>query len=168
MAIYITHKEQNFSVGDNVRIHQKIKEQTSKGEKTRIQFFEGLVIATRGEAENKSFTVRRIATGGIGVERIFPLASPLIEKVDVIAKGSARRAKLYYLRDKTQKEVADVTKRYSRLKSAQAASLRKSKSKSKTKPEAAPKKAAAKAVKKVAKAPAAAKKVVKAAKKSAK
>jgi large subunit ribosomal protein L19 len=155
MAIYITHKEQNFAVGDNVRIHQKIKEQTSKGERSRIQFFEGLVIATRGEAENKSFTVRRIAVGGIGVERIFPLDSPLIEKVDIIAKGSARRAKLYYLRDKTQKEVADVTKRYSRLKSAQAASLKKSKTR--IKPKTAPKKVVAKAVKKTAKAPASAK-----------
>lgn len=132
MALEVIHKDSPFHVGDAVRVHQRITEdQGPKGERIRIQFFEGLVISARGHGSNKSFTVRRIGAGGIGIERIFPLNSPLIEKVDVVSKGRVRRAKLYYLREKSAREVADVTKRYSRLRSAQAASEKKVKSKRK-------------------------------------
>lgn len=131
MALEVIHKNNSFHIGDAVRVHQRITETGPKGDRIRIQFFEGLVIATRGHGDNKSFTVRRIGAGGIGIERIFPLNSPLIEKVDIVSKGQVRRAKLYYLRDKSAKEVSDVTKRYSRLHSAQAASTKKAKGKRK-------------------------------------
>lgn len=88
-----------FSVGDKVKVYQKIQEK----DKVRLQPFEGIVIAIRGEGENKMFTVRKIATGGIGVERIWPLYSPWIEKIKVVKKGKVRRAKLYYLREKPTK-----------------------------------------------------------------
>jgi large subunit ribosomal protein L19 len=85
-----------FKSGDQVKVHIKVKE----GEKTRTQVFSGIVIAKRGEGENKTFCVRRPSKEGVFVERIFPLFSPLIEKVEVVKKGKVRRAKLYYLRKK--------------------------------------------------------------------
>lgn len=96
--------EINFRPGDTVRVHQKIKE----GEGVKTQIFEGIVLGIRGRGENKSFTVRKIAVGGIGVERIWPLNSPSIEKVVVIRKGHVRRAKLYYLRKRTGKKAVKV------------------------------------------------------------
>jgi len=90
-----------FHVGDTVRVHQKFKED----EKIRTQVFEGKVIAIRGREENKTFTVRKIAIGGIGVERIWPLISPWITKIVVVKKGKVRRSKLYYLRKGVQKKV---------------------------------------------------------------
>lgn len=107
MALSVIHNGGQFSVGDLVRVHQKIQED----QKIRTQIFEGTVIALRGMGQNKSFTVRRIGSGGIGVERIFPLFSPLIEKVEVKAKGRVRRSKLYYLRTKTASELAEITKK---------------------------------------------------------
>lgn len=87
----------NFVPGDIVRVHQKIKE----GEKIRIQIFEGVVIKIKGRGVNKSFTVRK-TVGQVAVERIFPVNTPNIEKVDVKGhlKEKVRRAKLYYLREK--------------------------------------------------------------------
>ncbi len=82
-----------FRPGDNVRVHVKIKE----GDKERIQVFEGAVIAQRRAANHSTFTVRKMSFGH-GVERIFPLHSPLIEKIEVVRAGRVRRAKLYYLR----------------------------------------------------------------------
>jgi large subunit ribosomal protein L19 len=84
-----------FQAGDTVRVHVRVVE----GEKERIQVFEGVVIARKGGANRETFTVRKISYG-IGVERIFPLHSPMIDKVDVIREGRVRRAKLYYLRGK--------------------------------------------------------------------
>jgi large subunit ribosomal protein L19 len=112
MALTIVHDKQSFSIGDIVRVHQKITE----AEKTRIQVFEGMVIAIRGEGKNKTFTVRRIGAGGVGVERIFPLYSPLLEKVEVVKHGRVRRSKLYYLREKTAHEIAEITKGHNRSK----------------------------------------------------
>ncbi len=85
----------DFVPGDLVRVHQKIKED----EKTRIQIFEGVVLAIRGRGENKSFTVRKLV-GSIAVERIWPVGSPNIDKVEIKAhsKTRVRRAKLYHLR----------------------------------------------------------------------
>jgi large subunit ribosomal protein L19 len=88
----------NFAVGDQVDIHQRILE----GQKERIQVFSGTVISRRGEGMREMFTVRRIVQGE-GVERIFPLHSPKIAKVEVKRTGQVRRAKLYYLRDRIGK-----------------------------------------------------------------
>jgi large subunit ribosomal protein L19 len=87
-----------FEVGDQVEVHQRILE----GEKERTQIFAGVVIARRGEGMREMFTVRRIVQGE-GVERIFPVHSPRIAKVDVKRSGVVRRAKLYYLRDRVGK-----------------------------------------------------------------
>ena len=85
-------------VGDLVKVHVKIKE----GEKFRIQIFEGTVIAKKHGGINETFTVRRVAHG-CGIERVFPLHSPTVEKVEVVREGKVRRAKLYYLRDRVGK-----------------------------------------------------------------
>ena len=83
----------DFLVGDTVKVHVKIKE----GDKERIQIFEGVVIARRNGDLRSTFTVRKISFGQ-GVERIFPLHSPIVDKIEVAKKGKVRRAKLYYLR----------------------------------------------------------------------
>ena len=83
----------SFRAGDQVRVHVKIKE----GDKERVQVFEGAVIGRRSAASHSTFTVRKISFGH-GVERIFPLHSPAIEKIEVVRSGRVRRAKLYYLR----------------------------------------------------------------------
>lgn len=99
-----------FHIGDTIRVHYKLiekekiagkaKREVKEEIKERIQVFEGIVISIRGEGENKSFTVRRIGVGAIGIERILPLNSPWITKVTVKKKGKVKRAKLYYLRGK--------------------------------------------------------------------
>lgn len=86
------------SIGDTVKVHVRIKE----GDKSRIQMFEGTVIAKKHGGISETFTVRRLSHG-CGVERVFPLHSPVVEKVDIIRKGKVRRAKLYYLRDRVGK-----------------------------------------------------------------
>ena len=86
------------TVGDTVRVHLKVKE----GNRERIQIFEGTVIAKKHGGIEETFTVRRISYG-IGVEKVFPLHAPSIEKVEVVRHGKVRRAKLYYLRDRVGK-----------------------------------------------------------------
>jgi large subunit ribosomal protein L19 len=88
----------DFAPGDSVRVHVKVRE----GEKERIQIFAGVVIARRGGGTRETFTVRKISSG-IGVERIFPLHSPVIDRIEVERKGAVRRAKLYYLRQRKGK-----------------------------------------------------------------
>lgn len=83
----------DFGPGDTVKVHVKIKE----GEKERVQVFQGVVISKRKGTVNATFTVRKVSYG-VGVERIFPLHSPVISKVEVISRGRVRRAKIYYLR----------------------------------------------------------------------
>jgi large subunit ribosomal protein L19 len=83
----------NFGPGDNVKVHVKIRE----GEKERIQVFQGVVISKRKGNTNATFTVRKVSYG-VGVERIFPLHSPALDKIEVITRGRVRRAKIYYLR----------------------------------------------------------------------
>ena len=83
----------DFSPGDSVNVHVKIRE----GEKERIQVFQGVVISKRSGTTNATFTVRKISYG-IGVERVFPLHSPIIDKIEVVTRGRVRRAKIYYLR----------------------------------------------------------------------
>ena len=89
-----------INVGDTVKIHQKIRE----GEKERVQVFEGLVIAKKhGEGLNGTFTVRKIAAGGVGVEKVFPVHSPNIVKIERVKTAEVSRAKLYYMRDRLGK-----------------------------------------------------------------
>ena len=87
----------NFGPGDTVRVHVKVVE----GTRERIQPFEGLVISRRNGGINENFTVRRIASHGIGVERTFMIHAPRIDKIEVLRTGQVRRAKLYYLRGRT-------------------------------------------------------------------
>src|SRR5881628_2132690 len=84
-----------FEIGDTVRVHVRVAE----GEKERVQVFEGVVISRKGGQNAESFTVRKVSYG-VGVERIFPLHSPVVERVDVVRQGRVRRAKLFYLRKK--------------------------------------------------------------------
>lgn len=88
-----------FKIGDSVRVHVKIKE----GDKERIQVYSGLVIARDGGSSNETFTVRRVSFGE-GVERVFPIHSPYVTKIEVERSGKVRRAKLYYLRGRTSKQ----------------------------------------------------------------
>ncbi|MEM7352219.1 MAG: 50S ribosomal protein L19 [Acidobacteriota bacterium] len=83
-----------FRAGDTVRVHVRVVE----GSKERIQVFQGVVISRRGGGTRESFTVRKIS-GGVGVERVFPIHSPSIDKIEVVRHGKVRRAKLYYLRE---------------------------------------------------------------------
>ena len=94
----IKNEQLNFNIGDNVKVHVKIKE----GNKERIQIFEGLIIKIKSTGLTKTFTVRKISYG-IGVERTFLVNSPLIEKIDVLRSNKIRRAKLYYMRDRKGK-----------------------------------------------------------------
>jgi len=87
-----------FAVGDTVKVYVRIKE----GEKNRLQIFEGTVIAKKNGGISETFTVRRLAHG-CGIERVFPMHAPVVDKVEVIRKGKVRRAKLYYLRDRVGK-----------------------------------------------------------------
>lgn len=87
-----------FNVGDTVRVYLRIVE----GDKERIQVFEGVVIGRKGGGIRETFTVRKLSYG-VGVERILPLHSPMIQKIEVVKKGDVRRAKLYYLREKKGK-----------------------------------------------------------------
>ena len=84
----------NFRPGDELKVHVRVIE----GNKSRIQVFQGLVIARQGSGIRETFTVRKISYG-VGVERIFPVHAPVIEKIELVRKGEVRRAKLYYLRD---------------------------------------------------------------------
>jgi large subunit ribosomal protein L19 len=97
----------HFRSGDSVRVHLRIRE----GDKERVQVFEGVVLGRSGSGLGETFTVRKISAGGIGVERIFPIHSPRIEKLEVARIGRVRRAKLYYLRDRTGKSARIRSKR---------------------------------------------------------
>jgi large subunit ribosomal protein L19 len=93
-----------FKPGDTVNVHVKVRE----GEKERVQEFQGLVIARRGSGVNATFTVRKISDG-VGVERIFPLHSPRLAKIERVKEGTVRRAKLYYVRKLAAKAVSQKT-----------------------------------------------------------
>jgi len=94
-----------ISSGDTVKVHQRILE----GEKERVQIFEGMVIAIRGEGNSKSITVRKIGPNYVGVERIWPLNSPWIKQIEVSNTGKVRRAKLYYTRNQTRRQLRKIT-----------------------------------------------------------
>jgi len=97
----------SFGAGDTVKVHVKIKE----GEKERIQAFQGVVISKRKGSSNATFTVRKVSYG-IGVERIFPMHSPIIDKIEILTRGRVRRAKIYYLRKLRGKAARIKEKRY--------------------------------------------------------
>ena len=114
-VIKLLEKEQlkdnltNFNTGDTVKVHFRIKE----GTRERIQIFEGAVLKRQGEGVKETFTVRRISYG-VGVERTFPVHSPKIEKIEVIRKGQVRRARLFYLRDRTGKAAKVKEKKFNK------------------------------------------------------
>lgn len=95
-----------FAPGDNVKVHVKVIE----GNRERVQVFQGTVIARKGDGIRETFTVRKISFG-VGVERIFPVHSPVIEKIERVNRGDVRRAKLYYLRDRVGKAAKVKEKR---------------------------------------------------------
>lgn len=95
-----------FSVGDNLKVHVRVRE----GQKTRIQVFQGTVIAKRGSGIQESFTVRKVSSG-IPVERVFPLHGPNVEKIELVKQGRVRRAKLNYLKDRIGKSARITEKR---------------------------------------------------------
>jgi large subunit ribosomal protein L19 len=106
MAISTTILGIQVHTGDLVKVYQKIIESG----KERVQIFEGMVIGIRGRETNKTFTVRKIATGGIGVEKIFPVDSPWITKVEVKKPaGHVRRSKITYVRTKSSRQVAQIS-----------------------------------------------------------
>src|SRR6266849_6442383 len=115
---YLRKKAVDFTVGDTVRVHTKVVE----GDKERIQIFSGVVIGRRGHGLNSMFTVRRISYGE-GVERVFPVHSPRVDKIEVERKGSVRRAKLTYLRKRIGKGAVAVKERETRAPVATAAAL---------------------------------------------
>ena len=104
MAIQVKFQDTTFRVGDTVKVYQ----QFTSGEKKQTQAFEGLVISIRGRGMSKNFTVRKIASDSIGVEKIWPINSPNLKKIEIKKKGNTRRAKLYYLRDRIGKEALKV------------------------------------------------------------
>jgi len=109
MALKITFKETSFGVGDRVRVVQKIKD----GDKSREAVFEGMVIGIKGREPGKTFLVRRIGEGGIGIERIFPLGLPTIDRIVVVKRGTEgiKRSKLYYTRTKAPTEIEMIYKK---------------------------------------------------------
>jgi large subunit ribosomal protein L19 len=108
-------KKLDIRAGDTVRVHQKIEE--AKG-KFRIQIFEGLVLARKhGREAGATFTVRRVSSG-VGVEKIYPLYSPMIDKVEIVKRARVRRAKLYYIRDKVAREARRQLRRTRMMNSA--------------------------------------------------
>jgi large subunit ribosomal protein L19 len=112
---YFRGGKPEFAPGDTIRVHVRVKE----GDKERIQVFQGVVIARRGGGTRETFTVRKIS-GGVGVERIFPFHSPIIDKVELMRRGKVRRAKLYYLRNLRGKAARIEERRDERRDKAQA------------------------------------------------
>jgi large subunit ribosomal protein L19 len=104
MANQTTIRDTKVRVGDTIKVYQLIKE----GDKERTQIYQGIVIGIKGAQENQTFTVRRIATGSVGVERIWPVVSPWITQVQVVKQGDVRRAKLYYLRKRVGRRATKV------------------------------------------------------------
>jgi len=124
MALSAKHNETDFGVGDTIRVTQRIKE----GDRERAQAFEGIVIGIKGRQENKMFTVRRIGAQQIGIERIFTLDGPSLEKIEVVRIGlpGIKRAKLNYIKTKSKREIEKIYSRAtSRIKSKEASKLTK-------------------------------------------
>lgn len=124
----------NLRAGDTVKVFQKIKE----GDKTRLQVFEGLVLARKhGSEMGATFTVRKV-TSGVGVEKTFPLYSPLIDKVEVIRRAKVRQAKLYHIRKKVAKEISREMRRVQTIKQEAPAEVAEQAAPAEKAPEATP------------------------------
>jgi len=115
----------DFQPGDTVRVNVKIIEGTGEEARTRIQAYEGVCIARAGKGQGQSFTVRKISYGE-GVERVFPLFSPSIDSIELVRRGSVRRAKLYYLRDRSGKSARITEREYEGPEASDAAPAEKS------------------------------------------
>jgi large subunit ribosomal protein L19 len=124
MAIEATHKDTKFGVGDIVDLHQTIVEPGK--EKARTQVFQGTVIRIKGRDMGKTITLRRIGAQNVGIELIMPLASPLLEKIEVVREGKrgVRQSKLYYIRHKSKKEIETIYTRAKRKKSEETSHLK--------------------------------------------
>lgn len=119
MANQVKINDSSFAVGDTVKVHYKIIEKEKKAGTTkrsvteeikhRVQPFEGIIIAVKGSPEGRTFTVRKLASDGIGVERIFPANSPWIKEITLVKKGRVRRAKLYYLRASKSSDIKKLS-----------------------------------------------------------
>lgn len=96
-----------FSVGDTIAVHYKIRD--DKDEVKRVQVFKGIVLAIKNSGTRKTFTIRKIGANGIGVERIIPLNSPNIDKIEILKKGKVRRSKIYYMRDRIGRSAMKIT-----------------------------------------------------------
>ena len=120
MALFAKHNETKFGVGDTVRVTQTVVE----NEKKRNYSFEGMVIGIKGRDQGKTFTVRRVGEAKVGIERIFPLHSTIIQSIEVVKPGhkGVRRSKLYYSRDKSRKEIDLISSRFTRKASKKAKS----------------------------------------------
>jgi large subunit ribosomal protein L19 len=103
----VSNEFPDFRAGDTVTVHYKIKE----GNKERIQQFRGVVLQRKGEAHTQTFTVRKMS-GNIGVERIFPLSSPFIDKIELNKRGKVRRARIFYFRERTGKKARIKERKY--------------------------------------------------------
>jgi large subunit ribosomal protein L19 len=103
---YLRDDVPEFGPGDTVKVHVRVVE----GERERVQVFEGIVIRRRGSQLSATFTVRKISFG-VGVERTFPVHSPMISKLEVVTRGAVRRSKLYYLRDRVGKKATKIKER---------------------------------------------------------
>lgn len=106
---FLKENSEKLNVGDTVKVYVKIVE----GKRERIQVFEGIIIGIKGSGTSKTFKVRKVAFG-VGVERTFPVNSPIVDKIEVTRRGKVRRAKLYYLRDRIGKKAQVKEKRYTR------------------------------------------------------
>lgn len=117
MAQYLTYNDETLSIGDTIRVHQEIAE----GNKSRIQIFEGILMAIAGKENGKSLTVRKIGANNVGVEKIFPVNLPAIKKIEVKRRGQVRRSKLYFLRDKVGKSATKIKEKDTNAKTKSAA-----------------------------------------------
>lgn len=114
MAKSFTYHDQTISVGDTISVHQEITE----GEEKRIQVFTGIVIGIKNRGQGKSFTVRKISAQNVGVEKIFPVHLPSIQKIEVDRHGDVKRNKLYYLRERTGKKATRVKEKAAQYETA--------------------------------------------------
>lgn len=116
MALTAKIKDVEFGVGDRVRVHQRIKE----GDKNREAIFEGMVLGISGRGDKRTFTVRRVGEAGVGIEKIFPLLLPSIEKLAVVKRGveGVKRSKLYYTRTKSPTEIEMIFKKAAERRSS--------------------------------------------------
>lgn len=116
MALVVTHDSVKFGIGDTVKVYFRLPQSDTSTKGSNTQVFEGVVIAIKGRLESKTITVRRIGVQQVGIEKIFPLSSPLLTKVEVVRSGvkGTRRAKLYYVRSKHKREVELIYTRANR------------------------------------------------------